>query len=40
MADVRRQHPHASEAEIAIAFLRRVYGDELADKFAARRAKK
>ena len=38
MSDVRRQHPGASEAEIAVAFVRRVYGDELADRFAARRA--
>lgn len=37
MSDVRRQHPGASEDEIAIAFIRRVYGDDLADRFAARR---
>lgn len=40
MADVRRQLPGASEDEVAIAFLRRVYGDELADRFAARRAQR
>jgi hypothetical protein len=38
MSDVRRQHPEATDDELAIAFLRRVYGDELADRFAARRA--
>lgn len=36
MSDVRRQHPGASEREIAIAFVRRVYGDALAEKLAAR----
>jgi hypothetical protein len=36
MSDVRRQHPNASKDELAIAFLRRVYGDAIADKFAAR----
>ncbi|MGV3619270.1 MAG: hypothetical protein ACO1OB_00555 [Archangium sp.] len=37
MTDVRRQNPNASEDEIATAFIRRVYGDQLADRFAARR---
>ncbi len=37
MADVRRQNPGASARDIAIAFLRRVYGDEIADGFARRR---
>lgn len=37
MTDVRRQHPDATEDEIATAFIRRVYGDRLADRFAARR---
>lgn len=36
MADVRRQHPGATETELAIAFLRRVYGDRIAERFAAR----
>ncbi len=35
MSDVRRQHPNASELEISIAFVRRVYGDAIADRFAA-----
>ena len=35
MSDVRRQHPNASELELAIAFVRRVYGDAIADRFAA-----
>jgi hypothetical protein len=34
MSDVRRQHPNASELELAIAFIRRVYGDAIADRFA------
>ena len=38
MSDVRRQHPAASDDELAIAFLRRVYGDAIADRFAAHRA--
>jgi hypothetical protein len=37
MADVRRQHPNAPEAELAVVFLRRVYGDAIADRFAAHR---
>lgn len=40
MADVRKQLPGASEDEVAVAFLRRVYGDALADTFAARRARR
>ena len=32
MSDVRRQHPNATE--LAIAFVRRVYGDAIADRFA------
>jgi hypothetical protein len=35
MSDVRRQHPNASELELAIAFVRRVYGDAIADRFTA-----
>ena len=38
MSDVRRQHGAATEEEIAVAFIRRVYGDKLADRFAARHA--
>jgi hypothetical protein len=34
MSDVRHQHPGASELEISIAFVRRVYGDAIADRFA------
>ena len=37
MSDVRRQNPGASEEALAVAFIRRVYGDRLADRFAARR---
>jgi hypothetical protein len=37
MADVRRKNPEASEADLAIAFLRRVYGDAIAERFAERR---
>lgn len=40
MSDVRRQHPGASEEEIAVAFIRRVYGNELADRFAARHTRR
>jgi hypothetical protein len=39
MTDVRRQHPDASQAELALAFVRRVYGDELAARFAAHRTR-
>ena len=35
-ADIERQHPGASRRDLAVAFLRRVYGDVIADKFAAR----
>lgn len=35
-ADVERQNPGASRRDLAVAFLRRVYGDELADRYAAR----
>lgn len=38
MTDLRRQQPSASEAELAVAFVRRVYGDRLADRLAARLA--
>lgn len=34
MSDVRRQHPGATEHQIAVAFVRRVYGDKLADRLA------
>lgn len=34
MADLKKKNPGASERELAIAFLRRVYGDELAERFA------
>ena len=33
MADVRKQHPTADELTLKVAFVRRVYGDVLADKF-------
>ena len=36
MSDVRRQNPGATESQVAVAFLRRVYGDVIADRFAAR----
>lgn len=35
MSDVRRQHPNATKRELAVAFVRRVYGDAIADRFAA-----
>jgi hypothetical protein len=35
MSDVRSQLPGASEEEVAVAFLRRVYGDAIADRYAA-----
>jgi hypothetical protein len=35
-ADVQRQHPGASRRDLAVAFLRRVYGDAIADGYAAR----
>ena len=35
MSDVRRRHPQATQQELAVAFVRRVYGDALADRFAA-----
>ena len=34
--DVRRQHPGATERQLAIAFVRRVYGDALANRLMAR----
>lgn len=37
MAEVERSMPGATKDELAIAFLRRVYGDVIADRFAARR---
>ena len=40
MTDVRRQHPGATEAEVAVAFVRRVYGDRLAERLAARLARR
>jgi hypothetical protein len=36
LADVRRQLPGAPERDVAVAFLRRVYGDAIADRYAAR----
>ncbi len=36
MADIRRRYPNATQQELATAFLRRVYGDAIADGFAAR----
>lgn len=38
MTDLRRQHPDASETELAVAFVRRVYGERLADRLASRLA--
>lgn len=35
MADIKKRNPGATERELAIAFVRRVYGDELADRFGA-----
>jgi hypothetical protein len=36
MADVQRSLPGASRDELAVAFVRRVYGDVLADRLARR----
>jgi hypothetical protein len=36
MADVERQHPGASARELKIAFVRRVYGERLAERLAKR----
>jgi len=36
MSDVRKRNAGASETDIATAFLRRVYGDAIADAYAAR----
>lgn len=36
MGDVRRQHSDATEHGLAVAFLRRVYGDEIATRFEGR----
>ena len=36
MADLKRQLPNATSAELAFAFLRRVYGETLAGRVAAR----
>ena len=35
-ADLERQNPGASRRELSVAFLRRVYGDAIADRYAAR----
>lgn len=34
MSDVRRRNPTATNKEVAVAFVRRVYGDAIADRFA------
>ena len=34
MSDVIRRHPNATKKEVAVAFVRRVYGDVIADRFA------
>ena len=36
MADVRRQNPSATEHEVAVAFVRRVYGEKLAERLKSR----
>ncbi len=36
MSDVRRQLPGAPERDVALAFVRRVYGERLAARLAAR----
>ncbi|MFZ5441388.1 MAG: hypothetical protein ACOZQL_15375 [Myxococcota bacterium] len=38
MTDVRRQHPTASDDELAVAFIRRVYGEGVARRFEAQRS--
>lgn len=40
MTEVQERMPHATKDELAVAFLRRMYGDEIADKFAARKGVK
>lgn len=37
MADIRRQNPGASAEVLAVAFVRRVYGEEVARRFSAHR---
>lgn len=39
MSDVRRQLPEANEREVAISFVRRVYGERLAARFTSRTAR-
>ncbi len=34
MSDVRRQNPGATERDVKVAFVRRVYGDRLADRLS------
>ncbi len=35
MSDLKRQLPDATERELALAFLRRVYGEDLAARVAS-----
>ncbi|MBL8911778.1 MAG: hypothetical protein JNM17_13885 [Archangium sp.] len=39
MADLERRMPGARRVEVQIAFMRRVYGDRIANRFASRAAK-
>lgn len=39
MADIRRQNPGAAEEALAVAFVRRVYGEALARRFSAHRSR-
>ena len=36
MSDVKRQHPGATKEELAVEFVRRVYGEHLAARLAWR----
>ncbi len=38
MAELRRSMPNATRGELAVAFVRRVYGEALASRFEARLA--
>jgi hypothetical protein len=39
MSDVRRGHPGATEQELAVEFLRRTYGDDIAARYVAHRTR-
>jgi len=39
MADIRRQNPGANEEALAVAFVRRVYGEATTRRFSAHRSR-